>query len=75
MPFKIREYRRELRMTQEELSRRSNVSRATISALENGTLSVTTTETLIKIASALGRKVSDIFIPSLSSKLDNLLNQ
>ncbi len=63
MPFKIREYRRELRMTQEELSRRSNVSRATISALENGTLSVTTTETLIKIASALGRKVSDIFIP------------
>ena len=55
MPFKIREYRRELRMTQEELSRRSNVSRATISALENGTLSVTTTETLIKIASALGR--------------------
>lgn len=63
MLFKIREYRRELRMTQEELSRRSNVSRATISALENGTLSVTTTETLIKIASALGRKVSDIFIP------------
>ena len=63
MPFKIREYRRELRMTQEELSRRSNGSRATISALENGTLSVTTTETLIKIASALGRKVSDIFIP------------
>lgn len=63
MPFKIREYRRKLRMTQEELSRRSNVSRATISALENGTLSVTTTETLIKIASALGRKVSDIFIP------------
>lgn len=63
MPFKIREYRRELRMTQEELSRRSNVSRATISALENGTLPVTTTETLIKIASALGRKVSDIFIP------------
>ena len=63
MPFKIREYRKELRMTQEELSRRSNVSRATISALENGTLSVTTTETLIKIASALGRKVSDIFIP------------
>lgn len=63
MPFKIRECRRELRMTQEELSRRSNVSRATISALENGTLSVTTTETLIKIAGALGRKVSDIFIP------------
>ena len=63
MPFKIREYRQKLRMTQEELSKRSNVSRATISALENGTLSVTTTETLIKIADALGRKVSYIFIP------------
>lgn len=63
MPFKIKEYRRKLKMTQDELSKRSNVSRATISALENGTLSVTTTDTLLKIANALNKKVSDIFLP------------
>jgi transcriptional regulator, XRE family len=63
MTIKIREYRREMGITQTELSKRANVSRATISALENGTLTVTTTETLIKIAKALGKQVSDIFLP------------
>lgn len=56
MTIKIREYRREMGITQTELSKRANVSRATISALENGTLTVTTTETLIKIAKALENK-------------------
>lgn len=64
MTIKIREYRREMGITQTELSKRANVSRATISALENGTLTVTTTETLIKIAKALGKQVSDIFYPN-----------
>ena len=63
MTIKIREFRREMGITQTELSKRANVSRATISALENGTLTVTTTETLIKIAKALGKQVSDIFLP------------
>ena len=48
--------------TQEELARRANVSRATIAGLESGATVVTTTETLIKIADALGKKVSDIFL-------------
>ena len=62
MEFKIKAYREEMGMTQQALAARSGVSRATISGLENGTLTVTTTETLIKIARALGRKVSDIFL-------------
>ncbi len=62
MPFKIKEARRERGYTQEELARRANVSRATIAGLESGTTVVTTTETLIKIADALGKKVSDIFL-------------
>ncbi|MCI8586866.1 MAG: helix-turn-helix transcriptional regulator [Lachnospiraceae bacterium] len=49
-------------MTQVELSQKSNVSRAIISGLECGTISVTTTDTLSKIAFALGKKVSDIFL-------------
>lgn len=62
MPFKIKEARRERGYTQEELARRANVSRATIAELESGATVVTTTETLIKIADALGKKVSDIFL-------------
>lgn len=62
MPFKIREARKALNLTQEELSRRANVSRATIAGLESGAITVTTTETLTKIASALNKKVSDIFL-------------
>ena len=62
MPFKIKEARKEKGFTQEELAKRANVSRATIIGLENGTITVTTTETLTKISGALDKKVSDIFL-------------
>ncbi|MCD7755509.1 MAG: helix-turn-helix domain-containing protein [Firmicutes bacterium] len=62
MDFKIKEARMEIGLTQTQLAAKSGVSRATICGLENGTIVVTTTETLIKIASALGKRVSDIFL-------------
>lgn len=62
MPYRIKELRRKKKMTQEELSEKSGVSRATISGLESGAITVTTTETLLKIASALDEKVSNIFL-------------
>lgn len=62
MPFKIREARKAKNLTQEELAKRANVSRATIAGLESGSITVTTTETLTKIARALDKKVSDIFL-------------
>lgn len=62
MEYKIKTYREQMRMSQQELAALSGVSRATISGLESGTLTVTTTETLIKIAKALDKKVSDIFL-------------
>ena len=61
MGFKIRECRNEINMSQEELSKKSGVSRTIISGLENGTITVTTTETLLRIASAMNKKVVDIF--------------
>ena len=61
LQYKIKEFREKKNMSQEELSRKANVSRATISALESGTARVTTTETLSRIANALDKKVSDIF--------------
>ena len=59
---KITQLRNDNHWSQEELAEKAGVSRATICGLESGSISVTTTETLMKIASALGKKVSDIFL-------------
>lgn len=61
MKFRIKEQREKAGMTQEQLSKKSNVSRTIISGLESGAITVTTTETLSKIANALNKNVSDIF--------------
>ena len=61
MGYKIKENREALHMSQEELSKKSNVSRTIISGLECGTITVTTTGTLLKIANALGKNVNEIF--------------
>lgn len=61
MQYRIREYREELKMSQAELSEKAKVSRTIISGLESGSITVTTTDTLLKIAKALGKNVSDIF--------------
>ena len=57
-------------MTQEELAKKAGVSRTIISGLENGTITVTTTGTLSKIANALGKRVSDIFFDQQSNMLN-----
>lgn len=62
MEYRIKECREKAGISQEQLSKESGVSRAIISGLENGTITVTTTKTLSKIASALGLKVSEIFL-------------
>lgn len=64
MGYKIKEVREEVGLTQEELSKKSQVSRTIISGLESGTLENTTSRTLIKIAEALGKTVEDIFFTS-----------
>lgn len=61
MKNKVKEIREELNMSQEELSEKSGVSRTTISGLENGIIDVITNITLEKIASALGKKVPEVF--------------
>lgn len=61
MIYHIREYRKEQGMKQEELAKKSGVSRTIISGLESGRLTVTSTDTIIKIAKALGKETSDIF--------------
>ena len=60
--FRIREIREQAGLTQEELSIKSGVSRATIWALERGENKVTTTKTLLHIANALGVQLDDLFL-------------
>lgn len=62
LQYRIKEFREEKKMSQEDLSKAANVSRGIISGLESGSITVTTTGTLSKIANALGKKVSDIFL-------------
>lgn len=61
MGYRIKEAREKKKMTQEELAEKSGISRATISALENGTMRATSTKTLLKLAEALGTTVESIF--------------
>lgn len=62
MAYKIKERREKKKMTQQALADKAGVSRQIISRLENEEGVITTTDTLKKIASALGCKVGDIFL-------------
>lgn len=61
MGYKIKEIRESKRMTQDELAKKSGISRGTISALENGHEKTSTTKTLEKIAKALDSSIDQIF--------------
>lgn len=63
MKYRIKELREEKRMTQEELSEKSGVSRSIISKLEQEKPVNMLTDTLSKIANALDVKVSSLFLP------------
>ncbi len=67
MRYTVKKFREEAGLTQEELAKKAGVSRAIISGLESGTITVTTTKTLVKIAEALTVKVSDLFLKQLSN--------
>lgn len=62
MRFRVRELREEKMISQEELAKKSGVSRGIIVALESGREIVTSTKTLERISFALEKKVSDIFL-------------
>lgn len=57
----VRKRRKELDMTQEKLSEISNVSRATISLIENNALKSIESTTMFKLAIALNCDIGDIF--------------
>lgn len=62
MKNKVKEYRVEQNLTQEELAKKANVSRYLISRIENGDDVNVTKKTMLSIAEALNSNVSDIFL-------------
>lgn len=58
---KLKEMREARGMSQEKLSEKSGVSRTIISKLENDSNVVTTTKTLLALATTLDCQVTDIF--------------
>lgn len=61
MGYRLKEVREEQKMTQEELERKSGVSRQTISAIENNRCGQVMSGTLIALANALGTTIDKIF--------------
>lgn len=64
MGNKLKECREKRGLTQEELAEKSQVSRVTISQLEQGREN-TTAKTLLKLAQALDTTIDDIFFPNI----------
>lgn len=63
MGFRVKEIREEKKFTQEELEKRSGISRQTISAIENGKVKYVSSRTLMALAAALEVQIDDIFFP------------
>lgn len=61
MEYVGKQLREDRRVTQEELSQKSGVSRSIICGLETGRTKTTTTKTLFRIASALDVNINDLF--------------
>lgn len=63
MGYRVKEVREERNMTQEELERRSGVSRQTISAIENNRVRAADVKvgTLMALASALETTIDTLF--------------
>lgn len=62
MDNKVKEYRIQKGLSQEELAKEANLSRYLISKIEKGEDVNLTKNTMISIATALGKKVTDIFL-------------
>ena len=60
----LKEIRRGKGITQTELAKISGVSRTIINQLERGTRDVITSQTMIKLSSALNASIEDIFLPN-----------
>lgn len=59
---RLKEFRLESGMSQEELSEKSGISRTTLSKIENNEEATVSTRTVAKLAEVFGVKASEIFL-------------
>ena len=71
MAYRIRELRVQAGMTQEDLARKSGISRPVISKLETTDGDKVTVKTLVAIADALKVEPSFLFLPRAYTDIDN----
>lgn len=62
MVNRVKEFRLEKKLSQAELANKANLSRYLISMIENRDDLNLTENTMVSIANALGKKVTDIFL-------------
>lgn len=70
MENRLREIREAKKLSQVELVEKSGVSRTVISQLENGTRTVITSETMLKISKALEEPLEEIFLQHSFTKVN-----
>lgn len=70
MKNRLKEVREEAGISQEELARKSKVSRTIISELENQKTEVITNITLEKLAVALEKRITDIFFTDEAQQVE-----
>lgn len=61
MKVSVKEHRQKLGISQEELAKRSGISRQTISTIENGNADGVMVRTLVSLAETLGTTVDRLF--------------
>ena len=61
MGYKLRERREQMKLTQEELAKKSGVSRQTISSIEQNVNKSVSSRTLEKLARALDTTIGSLF--------------
>ena len=70
MENQVKRVREQLGLTQEDLSKKSGISRSVLANIENNRANNYTAKTMIAIADALNKRVDEIFFITMSTISD-----
>lgn len=70
MENQVKRVREQLGLTQEDLSKKSGISRSVLANIENNRAKNYTAKTMIAIADALNKRVDEIFFVTMSTISD-----
>lgn len=70
MENQVKRVREQLGLTQEDLSKKSGISRSVLANIENNRANNYTAKTMIAIADALNKRVDEIFFVTMSTISD-----